>query len=122
DESHEGIAREGARAGWARAGGKPRGIAPPTHNLPVYSIEIAHVKRGPPLSGDRSFVMRILLLADVHANWPALRSINEPHDVCLCLGDLVDYGLDPAPCVDWARQQATITIRGNHDHGVAQNV
>jgi putative phosphoesterase len=66
--------------------------------------------------------MRILLLADIHANWPALRAITEPYDVCLCLGDLVDYGLDPAPCIDWVRQNAQVTVRGNHDHGVAQNV
>ena len=41
--------------------------------------------------------MRILLLADIHGNWPALQALNEPHDVCLCLGDLVDYALEPAP-------------------------
>jgi putative phosphoesterase len=66
--------------------------------------------------------MRILLVADIHANWPALQAINEPHDICLCLGDLVDYGLEPAPCIEWVRQQARYTVRGNHDHGVAQNV
>ena len=66
--------------------------------------------------------MRILLLADIHANWPALQAIREPHDVCLCLGDLVDYGLDPSPCVQWVRDRARVTVRGNHDHGVAQNV
>jgi putative phosphoesterase len=66
--------------------------------------------------------MRILLVADIHANWPALQAIDEPYDVCLCLGDLVDYCLDPAPCVDWVRRNATHAIRGNHDHGVAQNV
>jgi putative phosphoesterase len=66
--------------------------------------------------------MRILLVADLHANWPALQAIGEPHDVCLCLGDLVDYGLDPAPCVDWVRRNATHAVRGNHDHGVAQQV
>jgi putative phosphoesterase len=66
--------------------------------------------------------MRILLLADIHGNWPALRALNEPHDVCLCLGDLVDYALEPAPCIDWVRRQAHYTVRGNHDHGVAQNV
>lgn len=66
--------------------------------------------------------MRILLLADIHANWPALQAIQEPHDVCLCLGDLVDYGLDPAPCIDWVRQQAQHCVRGNHDHGVAQMI
>lgn len=66
--------------------------------------------------------MRILLVADIHANWPALQAIDEPFDVCLALGDLVDYGLDPAPCIDWVRQRATHAIRGNHDHGVAQRV
>jgi putative phosphoesterase len=66
--------------------------------------------------------MRILLLADIHANWPALQAIDEPHDVCLCLGDLVDYGVEPGPCIDWVRQHAHVGIRGNHDHGVAQNV
>jgi len=66
--------------------------------------------------------MRILLVADLHANWPALQAVEERYDVCLCLGDLVDYGLDPAPCIDWVRQKANFAVRGNHDHGVAQNV
>ena len=66
--------------------------------------------------------MRILLLADIHANWPALEAIHEPFDVCLVLGDLVDYGLDPLPCIQWVKEHATHTVRGNHDHGVAQNV
>jgi putative phosphoesterase len=67
--------------------------------------------------------MRILLIADVHANWPALQAVaSEPYDLCLCLGDLVDYGPDPAPCIDWVREHARHVIRGNHDHGVAQNV
>jgi putative phosphoesterase len=66
--------------------------------------------------------MRILLLADIHANWPALQAIQEPYDICLVLGDLVDYGLEPSPCIDWVRQHATHAIRGNHDHGVAQHV
>src|SRR5262245_39145065 len=66
--------------------------------------------------------MRILLVADIHANWPALEALNEPHDVCFCLGDLVDYALEPGPCVDWVRTHAHHSVRGNHDHGVAQNV
>ncbi len=66
--------------------------------------------------------MRILLLADIHANWPALQAIKEPFDACLALGDLVDYGLEPTPCIQWVRQRATHAVRGNHDHGVAQFV
>ncbi len=66
--------------------------------------------------------MRILIVSDIHANWAALAAINEPHDVCLCLGDLVDYGPDPASCVRWAMEHAHYAIRGNHDHGVAQGI
>lgn len=66
--------------------------------------------------------MRILLVSDIHANWPALQAIQEPFDVCLCIGDIVDYGLEPAPCVDWVRKNARHSVRGNHDHGAAQNV
>jgi putative phosphoesterase len=67
--------------------------------------------------------MRILLIADIHANWPALQAVaTVPHDVCLCLGDLVDYALEPGECVSWVKARAHHTVRGNHDHGVAQNV
>jgi putative phosphoesterase len=66
--------------------------------------------------------MRILLVADIHANWPALKAIQEPFDACLMLGDLVDYALEPGPCIQWVRQHATYGVRGNHDHGVAQFV
>lgn len=67
--------------------------------------------------------MRILLIADIHANWPALQTVAAvPHDICLFLGDLVDYALEPAPCIAWVREKARATVRGNHDHGVAQNV
>ena len=67
--------------------------------------------------------MRILLIADIHGNWPALQAVAaEPHDLCLCVGDLVDYGLEPGPVVNWVREKAHHTVRGNHDHGAAQNV
>ncbi|MCY2963960.1 MAG: metallophosphoesterase family protein [Planctomycetota bacterium] len=66
--------------------------------------------------------MKILVVADIHSNWPALSAIREPFDACLFAGDLVDYGVDPAPCVDWIRQHALAGVRGNHDHAVAQRV
>lgn len=66
--------------------------------------------------------MRVLLLADIHGNRAALEAINEPHDLCLVLGDLVDYGPEPAACVDWVIRNAHACVRGNHDHGVAQDV
>jgi putative phosphoesterase len=64
--------------------------------------------------------MRILLLADIHANWSALKEVDEPCDACFFLGDLVDYGLEPVPCIEWVQKHAQYAIRGNHDHAVAQ--
>jgi putative phosphoesterase len=66
--------------------------------------------------------MRILLLSDIHSNWPALQAVRERGDLCLFLGDLVDYGGEPKPCVEWVKANATHAIRGNHDHGAAQDV
>lgn len=66
--------------------------------------------------------MRILVISDVHSNWVALQAIDEQFDRCLFVGDLVDYGTDPRPCVEWVRQHADATVRGNHDHAVAQRV
>lgn len=66
--------------------------------------------------------MRILVVADIHANPAALAAVAEPYDACLCLGDLVEYGPDPRAVLDWARGHVTAAVRGNHDHGCAQNV
>jgi putative phosphoesterase len=66
--------------------------------------------------------MRILLVSDIHGNWPALAALREPHDICLCMGDLVEYGPEPGKVVQWARENCAYCVRGNHDHGVAQSV
>jgi putative phosphoesterase len=66
--------------------------------------------------------MKILLLSDIHANWPALSAIQESFDACLFLGDLVDYGGNPVPCIEWVRTNARAAVRGNHDHAVAQRI
>ncbi|MCE9530777.1 MAG: metallophosphatase family protein [Planctomycetes bacterium] len=66
--------------------------------------------------------MRILIVSDIHANWQALEAVRESFDLCLFLGDLVDYGLEPGPCIEWVRVNATHSVRGNHDHGASQRV
>lgn len=68
--------------------------------------------------------MRILILADIHANWPALEAIirHESFDECWCVGDLVDYGPFPVECIEWVRENCRYVVRGNHDHAVAQFV
>lgn len=66
--------------------------------------------------------MKILLLADIHSNWPALSAIKERFDACLFVGDFVDYATDPVPCIEWGRTHITAGVRGNHDHAVAQRI
>lgn len=66
--------------------------------------------------------MRILVVADIHSNWAALQAIPDDFDRCVVIGDIVDYGTDPIPCIDWVRRHADACVRGNHDHAVAQRV
>ncbi|KKH50143.1 metallophosphoesterase [Methanosarcina sp. 1.H.A.2.2] len=64
--------------------------------------------------------MKILLIADIHANLEALRTVLDvPHDRAICLGDIVDYGPDPDKCIDFLQKKNIPTIRGNHDNAVA---
>lgn len=67
--------------------------------------------------------MRILLIADVHANWEALLALQraEPQpDAVLFAGDAVGYGPDPAVCLRWLQAHATLAVRGNHDEFFSQ--
>lgn len=67
--------------------------------------------------------MRILVLSDVHGNLPALKAVlAEPHDLVLCLGDLVGFGPDPGPCVQWIRKVAHTTVQGDYDRAVADGL
>lgn len=67
--------------------------------------------------------MKLLLIADIHANYEALQTVLEiPHDRAICLGDIVDYGPDPEKCIDLLCKKAIPTIRGNHDNAVAFKV
>jgi len=68
--------------------------------------------------------VKLLVLSDIHGNREALDAVIAAveHDEVLCLGDLVDFGQDPMECVEWARRKARYTIRGNHDHAIANNV
>jgi predicted phosphodiesterase len=63
--------------------------------------------------------MRYLILSDIHANWEALRAVLESadgrYDKIVCLGDVVGYGADPNPVIDWVRGHVKDVIRGNHD-------
>jgi len=67
----------------------------------------------------------IALIADIHANAPALEVVlnyleKRPIDHTLVLGDIVGYGPHPDICIDIIRKLNNMSaIKGNHDHAVA---
>jgi putative phosphoesterase len=66
--------------------------------------------------------MKLLILSDIHGNWPALEAVlrAEPDfdGVAFC-GDVVDYGPCPVECLRWLRDHADQLVRGNHDNALA---
>jgi diadenosine tetraphosphatase ApaH/serine/threonine PP2A family protein phosphatase len=66
--------------------------------------------------------VRYAILSDVHGNLEALRAVladcAETADAVLCLGDIVGYGADPAPCVELVADRAQVVVGGNHEHAV----
>lgn len=65
--------------------------------------------------------MQILVISDLHANWPALEAVlaAQPFDRVIVVGDLVSYGPHPREVVEWVRSHATVMVRGNHDDALA---
>ncbi|HSK22578.1 MAG TPA: metallophosphoesterase family protein [Egicoccus sp.] len=64
--------------------------------------------------------MRIAVLADVHANRPALVSVlrdvdEHDTDALVVAGDLVGYGPHPDACVAMLAERGAIGVAGNHD-------
>ncbi len=69
--------------------------------------------------------MTLLILSDIHGNWPALEAVlaAEPeHDAVVFCGDVVDYGPQPAECLRWLRENADHLVRGNHDNALGYGV
>jgi putative phosphoesterase len=66
--------------------------------------------------------MKIVIVSDIHGNFDALSALPETYDELWVLGDLVNYGPEPGPVIDLVRSNASIVVRGNHDHSIAYNV
>ena len=67
--------------------------------------------------------MRILVLADLHANLAALEAATaDGFDRLICLGDLVGYGPFPNEVIRFIRERAFVAIRGNHDNALGLDV
>ena len=66
--------------------------------------------------------MKLLILSDIHANWPALEAVlhNEGSwdGVAFC-GDVVGVGPQPVECVRWVAEHAEFRVRGDLDNALA---
>lgn len=69
--------------------------------------------------------MKLLILSDIHANWPALDAVLHAEgtwDAVAFCGDVVDYGPHPVECVRWVAEHCRYAVRGNHDNALAFDV
>jgi putative phosphoesterase len=62
--------------------------------------------------------MKIVIISDIHANMEALTALREAFDELWVLGDLVNYGPNPGEVIDFVKANASVVIRGNHDHAI----
>jgi putative phosphoesterase len=62
---------------------------------------------------------KILVISDIHGNFEALKALPDDYDELWVLGDLVNYGPQPAEVIDFVRKRAALVVRGNHDDAVA---
>lgn len=65
------------------------------------------------------------ILADIHANFPALQAVQDDMNQqgiehALVLGDSVGYGPHPKECIQRLQQHNFTVIKGNHDYAVAE--
>jgi len=66
--------------------------------------------------------MKIAIISDLHGNLEALNALPQDYDELWVLGDLVNYGPNPSEVVDLVRRNATVVVRGNHDHAIGYGV
>lgn len=62
----------------------------------------------------------LAVISDIHANREALDSVirsleKRPVDRIICLGDIVNYGVDFNYCLERVKELAPVCIMGNHD-------
>ena len=101
----------------------------PPQKKPVMDAMIRALQRGEYIAAPRPAHIkqeRIALIADIHANAPALRAAldyidDSGVDSTLVLGDIVGYGPHPRQCIELLRSAPRCSIlRGNHDHAAAR--
>ncbi len=66
-------------------------------------------------------MVRVLLIADAHSNWPSLSAMHSEvgnADFIIHAGDSIGYGPFPNEVVDWMKSNANVNVMGNHDYAV----
>ncbi len=66
--------------------------------------------------------MKLLILSDIRANWPALEAVlhNEGSwDAVAFCGDVVGVGPQPVQCLRWVAEHAEFRVRGDLDNALA---
>lgn len=68
----------------------------------------------------------LAILADIHANLPALKVVLDFLALKnitqgIVLGDIVGYGPHPSQCIEYIQNCNFLVIKGNHDHALATN-
>jgi len=68
--------------------------------------------------------MKYGIIADIHGNLEAFEAVIEALlrdkiNDCVCVGDIVGYGANPAECIKLVQKAASSIVCGNHDEGAA---
>ena len=56
--------------------------------------------------------MVIAVVSDIHGNYDACRALPEDYDELWVLGDLVNYGPQPAEVVEEVMRRASLVVQG----------
>ena len=62
--------------------------------------------------------MKVVIISGFHASLEALAVLPREYDQLWVLGDLVNYGPNPAEVVEFVPSRAKHVVRGNHDQFV----
>jgi len=62
--------------------------------------------------------MKVVIVSDIHGNYDAWQALPEDYDELWVLGDLVNYGPQPAEVVQEVMERASLVVQGNHDNAV----
>ncbi|MDH5433007.1 MAG: metallophosphoesterase family protein [Gammaproteobacteria bacterium] len=94
--------------------------------LDIVANELLNIKKGKKSTKTKENEVvgnKFAVLADIHANYPALEAVFEDLKSCgveqgYILGDIVGYGPHPRECIEFIQKSNFITIQGNHDHAL----